>query len=492
MISDRVRVRFAPSPTGYLHIGGLRTALYNYLYAKHNDGEIILRIEDTDRNRFVEGAVENLLITLKWSGLDFDEGPGKNGNYGPYLQSRRLDIYNKHIEQLLKDKHAYYCFCSPERLKELREEQQKKGFQPMYDKHCLRLSEEEINKKLDQKQPRVIRLNVEPDKIVSIKDAIRGEVEISSNIVDDQVLIKSDGFPTYHLANVVDDHLMKITHVIRGEEWLSSTPKHVLLYEYFNWEKPVFAHLPLLLNPDRSKLSKRQGDVAVEDYHAKGYLKEALINFVALLGWNAGDNKEIYYIDELIEAFTLERVNKAGAIFNLEKLNWLNEVHIRNKPNTEILNMLKEELADSKYKDRSFENEYLIKIIESMKERVSFIKEFIEKCPYFYEAPDQFDENVIKKRWKKDTPVQLTRLKEEFNNLENPSKEVFEEILKKTAEDLEIGNSKLIHPLRLAVSGVGSGPGVFDIVDTIGKDETIRRIGHALNVINIPDSGSQN
>jgi len=492
MINDRVRVRFAPSPTGYLHIGGLRTALYNYLYAKHNDGEIILRIEDTDRKRFVEGAVENLLTTLKWSGLDFDESPGKNGNYGPYLQSRRLDIYNKHIEQLLKEKHAYYCFCSPERLKGLREEQQKKGFQPMYDKHCLRLSEEEINKKLVQKLPQVIRLNVDPDKIVSIKDTIRGEVEISSNIVDDQVLIKSDGFPTYHLANVVDDHLMKITHVIRGEEWLSSTPKHVLLYEYFNWEKPVFAHLPLLLNPDRSKLSKRQGDVAVEDYHAKGYLKEALINFVALLGWNAGDNKEIYYMDELIEAFTLERVNKAGAIFNLEKLNWLNEVHIRNKPNTEILHMLKKELADSKYKDRSFENEYLIKIIESMKERVSFIKEFIEKCPYFYEAPEQFDENVIKKRWKKDTPVQLTRLKEEFNNLENPSKEVFEKILKKTAEDLEIGNSKLIHPLRLAVSGVGSGPGVFDIVDTIGKDETIRRIGHALNVIKIPDSGSQN
>jgi glutamyl-tRNA synthetase len=492
MINDKVRVRFAPSPTGYLHIGGLRTALYNYLFAKHNKGKFILRIEDTDRNRYVEGAVDNLLSTLNWSGLAPDEGPANEGNYGPYFQSQRLDIYNKYIELLLKEKHAYYCFCSPERLKELREEQQKKGLQPMYDKHCLHLSDEEINDKLNLQIPRVIRLNVEPGNIIKIDDAIRGEVEINSNIVDDQVLIKSDGFPTYHLANVIDDHLMKITHVIRGEEWLSSTPKHVLLYEYLNWEKPVFAHLPLLLNPDRSKLSKRQGDVAVEDYRTKGYLKEALINFVALLGWNAGDDKEFYNIDELIDAFTLERVNKAGAIFNLEKLNWLNEVHIRNKPNKEILNMFKEELADSKYKDISFTDEYLIKIIESMKERISFVKEFIEKCPYFYEAPVQFDENVIKKRWKKDSPVQLARLKEEFNKLENPSKENFEVILKKTAEDLQIGNGKLIHPLRLAVSGVGSGPGVFDIVDTIGKDETVRRIDYALNVINIPDSGSQN
>ena len=492
MINNKVRVRFAPSPTGFLHIGGLRTALYNYLFAKHNNGEFILRIEDTDRNRYVEGAVENLMSTLNWSGLNFDEGPDKEGICGPYLQSQRLEIYSKYIEMLLKDKHAYYCFCSPERLKELREEQQKKGLQPMYDKHCLHLSKEEINEKLKLRLPKVIRLNVEPDKIIKIEDAIRGDVEINSSIVDDQVLIKSDGFPTYHLANVVDDHLMKITHVIRGEEWLSSTPKHVLLYQFFNWEKPVFAHLPLLLNPDRSKLSKRQGDVAVEDYRTKGYLKEALINFVVLLGWNAGDDKEFYYIDELVKSFTLERVNKAGAIFNLEKLNWLNEVHIRNKPEIEILNMLKEELADSKYKDAEFDDLYLIKIIESMKERVSFIKDFIEKCPYFYEAPEQFDENVVKKRWKKDTPEQITRLREEFSNLENPSKEDYERILKNTAEALKIGNGKLIHPLRLAVSGVGSGPGVFDIVDAIGKDETLRRIDYALNIISLPEPGSQN
>lgn len=488
MINEKVRVRFAPSPTGFLHIGGLRTALYNYIFSRHNNGEFILRIEDTDRTRYVEGAVDNLLSTLNWAGLFFDEGPGKEGNFGPYMQSQRLDIYNKYIELLLKKKHAYHCFCTSERLEDLREEQQKKGFQPMYDKHCFNLTDDEIQTKLNLNIPYVIRLNVEPDKNIKIEDVIRGEVEINSNIVDDQILIKSDGYPTYHFANVVDDHSMKITHVIRGEEWLSSTPKHVLLYDYFEWEKPVFAHLPLLLNPDRSKLSKRQGDVAVEDYRSKGYLKEALINFIALLGWNAGDDKEFYYIDELIEKFTLKRVNKAGAIFNLEKLNWLNEVHIRNKTNKEILSMLREELTKSKYKDIQFENHYLLKVIESMKERVSFVKDFIEKCPYFYEAPVQFDDSVIRKRWKRDSPALLNKLKDEFNILDNPSKEDYENTLKRTAEELEIGNGKLIHPLRLAVSGIGSGPGVFDIVETIGKGETIRRMEYALETINTPDS----
>jgi glutamyl-tRNA synthetase len=492
MINEKIRVRFAPSPTGYLHIGGLRTALYNYLFAKHNNGKFILRIEDTDRTRYVEGAIENLISTLNWSGLNFDEGPGKGGNYGPYLQSERLDIYKDNIKLLLKDKKAYRCFCSPERLKELREKQQKKGLQPMYDKHCLNLSEKEINEKLDLNIPYVIRLNVEAGRIIKIEDIVKGEVEINSNIVDDQVLIKSDGYPTYHLANVVDDHLMKITHVIRGEEWLSSAPKHILLYDFFNWEKPAFAHLPLLLNPDRSKLSKRQGDVAVEDYRAKGYLKDAIINFVALLGWNAGDDKEFYYINELIEKFSLDRVNKSGAIFNLEKLNWLNEVHIRSKSNSEILIMLKDELIKSKYKDVTYSDDFLLKVIESMKERVSFIKDFFEKSYYFFEAPINYDGSVIKKRWKNDTPEQLIKLKDAFIKLENPSKEDFENSLRQTAEQLGIGIGKLIHPLRLAVSGVGSGPGVFDIVNALGKNETVERINKALGVINAPDNESDN
>ena len=483
MLSDNVRVRFAPSPTGYLHVGGLRTALYNYLFAKKNNGKFILRIEDTDRNRYVEGAAENLISTLNWVGLDYDEGPAKEGNCGPYYQSQRLNIYKEYSQKLINNKNAYYCFCSSERLTEIREQQQKQGLQPKYDKHCLNLSQEEINKNLRDNLPYVIRLNVPAEQKIVIQDIIRGTVEFESNIIDDQVLIKSDGYPTYHLANVIDDHLMKITHVIRGEEWLSSTPKHILLYEFFGWEKPVFAHLPLLLNSDRSKLSKRQGDVAVEDYKAKGYLKEALINFVALLGWTAGDDKEFYYLNELIEKFSLERVNKSGAIFNVEKLDWLNAEHLRNKSNSDLLSLLKEEIQNSKFKDQNYTDEYLIKVIEAMRERVSFIKEYLEKSPYFFEAPVSFEEETIKKRWKDDSADLLKKLSEKISSLENPYKEDYEAALKSTAEELQIGNGKLIHPLRLAVSGMGSGPGVFDIVDIIGQKETLDRINFAVETI---------
>jgi len=329
---ENIRVRFAPSPTGYLHVGGLRTALYNYLFAKKNNGKFILRIEDTDRKRYVEGAVENLIKVLKWAGLKYDEGPDIGGNFGPYMQSERLETYMKYAKELIDKGDAYYCFCTPERLDTLRKEQEKQKLpQAKYDKHCINLSKTEIDEKLKSGIPYVIRLNVQPDQKISFDDIIRGHIEFNSSNVDDQVLIKSDGYPTYHLAVVVDDHLMEISHVIRGEEWLSSTPKHVLLYNAFGWELPHFAHLPLLLNPDKSKLSKRQGDVAVEDYRDKGFLKDALINFVALLGWNAGDDQEFYYIDSLIEKFSLERVNKAGAVFDLQKLNWLNAEHLSKK-----------------------------------------------------------------------------------------------------------------------------------------------------------------
>jgi len=483
MISNNVRVRFAPSPTGYLHVGGLRTALYNYLFAKHNHGKFILRIEDTDRNRYVEGAAENLIETLKWAGLEYDEGPKREGDCGPYYQSQRLDTYKKYSEELIKNSKAYYCFCSSERLTKIREQQQKQGLQPKYDKHCLNLSQEEINSNLQNNLSHVVRLNVQPDEKIIIDDVIRGRVEFDSNIVDDQVLIKSDGYPTYHLANVIDDHLMKITHVIRGEEWLSSTPKHILLYNFLGWEKPVFAHLPLLLNSDRSKLSKRQGDVAVEDYKAKGYLKDALINFVALLGWTAGDDKEFYHLNELVGKFSLERVNKSGAIFNVEKLDWLNAEHLRSKPNSELLGLLKEEIQKSKFEGQNYSNEYLVNVIDAMKERVSFIKEYLEKSPYFFEAPTSFEENTVKKRWKDDSAELLKKLSAKFSLLNNPQKEDYEAALKSTAEELQVGNGKLIHPLRLAVSGMGSGPGVFDIVFIIGKDETLKRINYALETI---------
>ena len=480
MISENIRVRFAPSPTGYLHIGGLRTALYNYLLAKHNNGTFILRIEDTDRNRFVEGAVENLIDTLEWAGLDYDEGPVKGGPYGPYMQSERLNIYKENIDILLSEKKAYYCFCTQERLTEVREKFQREGLQPMYDKHCLHLSEDEVNEKLARNIPHVVRLNVEPDKQIVLNDSVRGEVIFNSSIVDDQILIKSDGYPTYHLANVVDDHLMKITHVIRGEEWLPSTPKHIILYDYFGWEKPVFAHLPLLLNPDKSKLSKRQGDVAVEDYRSKGYLKEALVNFVALLGWNFADDKEFYLMDELIEKFSLEGVNKAGGVFNIEKLNWLNAEHLRSKSLSELITLLREELNHTKYSDKEYNDEFLGHIIEAMKERVAFIKEIPEKGFYFFEEPEKYDEEVVKKRWKPDSAGYLKLLSGEFSKLNDPSKEDFENVLRQTAENLGTGTGKLIHPLRLAVSGVGGGPGVFDILYIIGKEKTINRLNKAI------------
>ncbi len=485
-MEKHIRVRFAPSPTGYLHVGGLRTALYNYLFARKNNGKFILRLEDTDRNRYVEGAVENLIKALRWAGLEYDEGPDIGGEYGPYMQSQRLEIYKKYADQLIKNGTAYYCFCSPERLQKLREEQEKNKLpQSKYDKHCLHLGKEEIEKNLNDKLPFVIRLNVKPDQKIISNDIIRGQVEFDSNNIDDQILIKSDGYPTYHLANVVDDYLMKISHVIRGEEWLSSTPKHVILYNSFGWEVPQFAHLPLLLNPDKSKLSKRQGDVAVEDYRDKGYLKEALINFVALLGWNAGDDKEFYYLNELIEAFSLERVNKSGAVFDIVKLNSLNAEHLRKKPNSEHLQMLKEELSRTEFSINSFSDEKLLLIIEAMKERVSFVYEFISICKYFYQSPESYEQKSIEKNWKAGTPIHLRKLADEFQKLDNPTNSDYENALNKVAEELNIGKGKLIHPLRLAVSGQSTGPGVYDLLFILGKDEVIKRIEKAISDIKI-------
>jgi glutamyl-tRNA synthetase len=481
MINEFPRVRFAPSPTGYLHVGGLRTALYNYLFAKKNNGKFILRIEDTDRNRFVEGAIENLIDTLDWAGLTPDEGPKSDGQYGPYIQSQRLDIYQKYANELLEKGLAYRCFCTAERLENLREEQKAlKLPQAKYDKHCLHLSKDEISYNLENKIPYTIRLNVKPGDKILIDDIIRGRVEFDTGTVDDQVLIKSDGYPTYHLANVIDDHLMKITHVIRGEEWLSSTPKHVLLYNYFGWEIPSFAHLPLLLNSDGSKLSKRQGDVAVEDYRAKGYLKESLINFVALLGWSAGDNQEFYYLNELAEKFSLERVQKSGSIFNIDKLNWLNFEHLRKKSDSELVSMLREELEKSEYNNKDYSDEYLLKVIHAMIERVNFVSEFISKSFYFFKAPLEFEEASRLKNWKPETPNHLRKLCDNFENVMNNSKEEFELSLAKTAEELGIGKGKLIHPLRLAVSGVSGGPGIYEILEIIGKNETISRIKFAI------------
>ena len=483
MKHDTLKVRFAPSPTGYLHVGGLRTALYNYLFAKKNNGKFLLRIEDTDRNRFVEGASEKLIESLKWCGLDFDEGPGKDGGNGPYYQSERLDIYKKYADQLIEAGHAYYAFDTPERLEKLREEQLAKKEQPKYDKFALTLSKEEVQQKLDAGESHVVRLNVPQGKRILVKDMIRGKVEFNTDVVDDQIIVKSDGFPTYHLANIVDDHLMGVTHVIRGEEWLSSMPKHVLLYEFLGWELPEFAHLPLLLNPDKSKLSKRQGDVAVEDYRDKGYSKEALVNFVALLGWNAGDDKEFYTMEELVENFSMERVNKSGAVFNVEKLNWLNGEHLRNHSSNDLLDEFKTELNKSDFKDHNKDDETLVNIIESMKERIIFVKEIIEKAPYYFIRPTSYDEKTVSKKWKDDTPKVLEGLIEEFAKLDNPTKDEFESSLKGYAEKNEIGLGKIMGPTRLAVSGDAQGPGMFDLLFILGKEEVIERIIIAIDKI---------
>ena len=324
-----VRTRYAPSPTGYLHVGGLRTALYNYLFAKQHQGKCLLRIEDTDQTRKVEGAVENLIDVFDWLQIHFDEGPHVGGHLGPYVQSERLEIYRVHLRMLVNSGHAYPCFCTSERLDEMRKWQAAQSQVPKYDRRCFSLSKAETEQRIAAGEPHVWRMAVPDGRSVVVADIIRGDVSFETSTIDDQVLLKSDGFPTYHLANVIDDHLMEITHVIRGEEWLPSTPKHILLYEFFGWTPPRFAHLPLLLNADRSKMSKRSGDVAVEDYRRKGFLPQALINFVALLGWHPSDDREIFSLDELIREFSLERVNKAGAIFDLAKLQWVNAEYIK-------------------------------------------------------------------------------------------------------------------------------------------------------------------
>src|SRR5699024_887045 len=351
-----VRLRFAPSPTGYIHIGSIRTALYNYLFAKHNNGKFILRIEDTDRSRFVEGAIENLIQSLEWAGISHDEGVFlkngeiiQKGDYGPYIQSERLDIYRKYIDELIEKGHAYYCFCSKERLDKVREEQKIEGLIPKYDGFSRNISIEEAKERIANGEEYVVRLKLPHNTDVKFHDHVRGDITINTDDIDDQVLLKSDGFPTYHMAVVVDDHLMKITHIVRGEEWLASTPKHILLYEAFGWEKPEYVHLPTVLNKDKKKLSKRHGDVSVDGFIKEGYLPEAIVNYLALVGWSPKSNEEILYMDELIEQFSFERVAKTGGIFDKEKLNWVNEHYIRGKTADEITDLCIPYLKEAGY-----------------------------------------------------------------------------------------------------------------------------------------------
>lgn len=488
-MEKQIRVRFAPSPTGYLHIGGLRTALYNYLFAKKNGGAFILRIEDTDQKRSIPGALESLIATLNTMGIVYDEGP--------YIQSERLEIYKKYADDLVKNRKTYPCFCTPERLTKVREEQMKNKQAPKYDKHCLALAETEIQNKIKNGEPYAIRLNVSEERNdVIFDDIVRGEVKINVRDIDDQVLMKSDGFPTYHLASVVDDHLMEITHIIRGEEWLPSTPKHILLYEAFGWQTPEFAHIPLILNPDKSKLSKRQGDVAVEDYIAKGYLKETLINFIALLGWNPGqgNTQEIFSLKELEQIFDLRQVHKAGAVFDLKKMDWMNGEYIKKLSPDELYERISSGgfLEKTLIKNAPAEmqtQEYLKKVLVIERERLTKLSDVGENNTFFFASELSYDMALL--NWKQNTK-EMT--KEALAKAEKIIQDVSEE--KWTRENLEKilmdaagerparpkgGRGDFLWPLRVTLTGAEKSPSPFEVAWVLGKKESLKRLKSAIS-----------
>jgi len=488
-----VRVRFAPSPTGLLHIGGLRTALYNYLYAKHHeDGVFVLRIEDTDQNRYVEEAEQDIVDSLLWAGIEFDEGPGKEGDFGPYRQSERKEMYKQYAEQLIADDRAYYAFDTPEELDQMRERLKKSGNpSPKYDaitrmsmKNSLTLPQDEVERRLEDGEPYVVRLKVPRRETVRFEDEIRGFVSFETKGLDDQVLLKSDGMPTYHLANVVDDHLMQITHVIRGEEWLSSAPKHILLYQYFGWEAPTFAHLPLIMSPSGGKLSKRKAEkegipINTRDYKELDYEPEALVNFLAYLGWSPGDDREILSMDEMKQLFTLGRVSKGGAVFNQKKLNWYNEHYLREKPVDELLPRVKAE-AD-KHGFENVDDDYLAQVIELMKERVTLLPEFITLGTFFFEDPKEYEEKAVKK-WKDDSAELVQSYLERVEQMDEDDFEAarLKDTLKQVIEEKGVGFGKLMMPLRVAVTGMGFGPDLFPALELLGKETTLRRMKTAI------------
>jgi glutamyl-tRNA synthetase len=500
--SNTVRVRFAPSPTGPLHIGGVRTALYNYLFARHAGGTMILRIEDTDSKRYVPGSEAYIVEALQWLNIQIDEGVSQGGDYGPYRQSERKEIYKKYIDQLLEQDKAYLAFDSPEQLEAKRAEDP--NFQ--YDAssrlsmlNSLTLSATEVEERLQGGEDYTVRFKIEPDRSIEVQDMIRGRVVFNSSVLDDKVLYKSaDQLPTYHLANVVDDHLMKISHVIRGEEWLPSTPLHVLLYEALGWDKqmPLFAHLPLLLKPDgKGKLSKRDGDrldfpvfpLNWEDpqsgeiskgYRESGYFPQAVINFLALLGWNPGDNREMFSMDQLIEAFTIERCSKSGAKFDYEKARWFNHQYMQELDNSTLAESLLPLIEAKGYKTSPG---FVEAILVHIKERMVFPHDFWDQAAYFFAAPDQYDAKTVAKRWKPESAAQLTELVdllERINDYSNP--EAIESEVKAWIEQKSYKMGLIMNAFRLALVGEGKGPGMFDIVCLLGKEETLQRLRKAI------------
>lgn len=491
---NKVRVRFAPSPTGYMHVGNFRTALYAYLFAKQNSGDFILRIEDTDQKRYVQDALEKLINIINWAGFEYFEGVfienGKvtqKGDFGPYIQSERLDLYKKYADELVKNETAYRCFCTAERLEEMRNQQIVEKKAPMYDRCCLKLNKEEIEKKISNGEPYVIRQKIKTEGFTEYFDVIRGKVSIKNELLDDQILMKSDGYPTYNFANVVDDHLMEISHVIRGEEYVSSTPKYIQLYQNFGWEIPNFAHLPLLLNPDKSKLSKRQGDVAVEDYIKKGYLKDAIINFVALLGWNpgGGSTREIFFLEELVKEFNLEKVHKGGAVFDIKKLDWINNQYIKQLSLDELFDLALSFFQQKKFfvnasSERKTE-EYLKKVLTVEQERLQKLCEVGEDDQYFFADSLNYSKDDI--RWKKNTDEETKmNLEKSLSVLENISDWTKEEIENKLLEVAGDKRGDLLFPLRWVLTGQKFSPTPFEVAWVLGKDESLRRIEEALKL----------
>lgn len=512
----KVRVRFAPSPTGPLHIGGVRTALFNYLFAKQHGGDFLLRIEDTDSTRFVPGAEEYIIESFRWLGLKFDEGVGVGGSHGPYRQSERRDIYRQYVKQLLDEGKAYYAFDTPEELDAMRKRlEESKSNSQQYDattrmgmKNSLSMSANEVKALLDAGTPYVVRIKIDPGRSITVNDMIRGEVTINSDILDDKVLYKSvDDLPTYHLANIVDDHLMEITHVIRGEEWLPSAPLHVLLYEYLGWSDtmPRFAHLPLLLKPDgNGKLSKRDGDrlgfpvfpLAWTDpktgdqssgYRESGYYPEAVINMLAFLGWNPGTEQELFSLEELIQAFHLEKVSKSGARFNLEKAHWFNHQYLQKHDNASFVCILKEMISQNQAKGLvreadSFNDQQLEHIIALVKERLSFPKEIWSQTYFFFQAPESYDEKVVKKRWTEDMPQILRKWCEEAAKTDF-STTALENMTQEWIQSNGYNGGKVYNSMRLSLVGASLGPHLFDIMTILGKEECFSRIEKACQTI---------
>ena len=504
MSERKVRVRFAPSPTGPLHIGGVRTALYNYLFARQHCGDLVFRIEDTDSHRFVPGAEEYIIESFRWLGIKFDEGVSFGGNHGPYRQSERRAIYKKYVDQLLADGKAYIAFDTPEQLEAKRAAVQ--NFQ--YDArtrqemtNSLTLPKEEVERRIADGEQYVVRFKVEPGIEVHVNDMIRGDVKIKSDILDDKVLYKSaDELPTYHLANIVDDHLMEITHVIRGEEWLPSAPLHVLLYRAFGWEDtmPTFAHLPLLLKPEgKGKLSKRDGDRLgfpvfplewhdpktgdiSSGYRESGYFPEAVVNFLALLGWNPGTEQELFSLDELVEQFDIHKCSKSGAKFDYQKGIWFNHEYILRKSNEEIARLFAPIVANNGV-DESMER--ITKVVSMMKDRVSFVKELWPLCSFFFIAPLEYDEKTVKKRWKADSAKVMTELAEVLEGIDDFSVEGQEPIVMKWVEEKGYKLGDVMNAFRLALVGIGKGPGMFDISAFLGKEETLARLRKAVEVL---------